>query len=139
MGKDGKMASEEHIRELLNAEKEGRLVILPCSLGSPVYTIEEDYCACDNCEFKDEAEYDTVFRHVTCHPSAERNCPYIVKETIAEGFEVRLDENGKLITSNPGTWRWEGLKEVYSDNDVWYTSKEEAERVCAEKNRERIS
>lgn len=46
MGKEKSMASEEHIQELLQAEKEGRLVVLPVRLGSPVYTVIEDYFAC---------------------------------------------------------------------------------------------
>ncbi len=129
------MSNEKHIQELLEAEREERLVVLPCKLGSTVYTVEEDYFSCEECKHKAEAVYNPHFKHFTCDPPAGRHCPYTVKETIAEGFEIRLDDDGKVIVSKPGTWTWEGLQEVYSDDDKWYTSREEAEKAAEEKNK----
>lgn len=129
------MTTENHIQDLLNAEKERRLVDLPVRLGSPVYTVIEDYFACEKCKHKNEASYDSVLRQLTCNPPKGRHCPYIVKETLVEGFEIRQDDSGNVVLSNPGTWTWEGLQEVYSDADIWYTSREEAEKTAEEKNR----
>ena len=135
MGKGKSMASEEHIQELLQAEKEGRLVVLPVRLGSPVYTVIEDYFACEKCKYKNEASYDSVLKQLTCNPPKGRLCPYIVKETLVEGFEIRQDDDGNTILSKPGTWTWEGLQEVYSDTNIWYTSREEAEKAAEEQNK----
>ena len=44
----------EHIRELLRAEKDGRLVILPCKVGDRVYQVIPDYTAPDNSLFIEE-------------------------------------------------------------------------------------
>lgn len=129
------MTTENHIQDLLNAEKERRLVVLPVRLGSPVYTVIEDYFACKKCKHKNEASYDSVLKQLTCNPPKGRHCPYIVKKTLVEGFEIRQDDSGNAVLSNPGTWTWEGLQEVYSDTDIWYTSREEAEKAAEEKNR----
>ena len=71
----------------------------------------------------------------TCNPPKGRLCPYIVKETLVEGFEIRQDDDGNTILSKPGTWTWEGLQEVYSDTNIWYTSREEAEKAAEEQNK----
>ena len=57
------MSNEKHIQELLAAEKEGRLVVLPVRLGSPVYTVIEDYFACNDCKHKNEAVYTPHFKN----------------------------------------------------------------------------
>ena len=44
----------EHIRELLRAEKDGRLVILPCKVGERIYQVIPDYTAPDNSLFIEE-------------------------------------------------------------------------------------
>ena len=62
------MTTENHIQDLLNAEKERRLVVLPVRLGSPVYTVIEDYFACEKCKYKNEASYDSVLKQLTCNP-----------------------------------------------------------------------
>ena len=129
------MTTENHIQDLLNAEKERRLVVLPVRLGSPVYTVIEDYFACEKCKHKNEASYDSVLRQLTCNPPKGRHCPYIVKKTLVEGFEIRQDDSGNAVLSNPGSWTWEGLQEVYSDTDIWYTSREEAEKAAEEQNK----
>lgn len=44
----------EHIRDLIQAEKDGRLIVLPCKVGDTVYVIGE---SCDFCEtYLDEPE-----------------------------------------------------------------------------------
>ena len=44
----------EHIRGLLRAEKDGRLVVLPCKVGDRVYQVIPDYTAPDNSLFIEE-------------------------------------------------------------------------------------
>ena len=44
----------EHIRELLRAEKDGRLVMLPCKVGERIYQVIPDYTAPDNSLFIEE-------------------------------------------------------------------------------------
>ena len=44
----------EHIRGLLRAEKDGRLVILPCKVGERIYQVIPDYTAPDNSLFIEE-------------------------------------------------------------------------------------
>ena len=37
-------ANIPHVQELLDAESEGRLIILPCKVGDTVYAVEPDLC-----------------------------------------------------------------------------------------------
>lgn len=46
----------KHIQDLIDAEEQGLLLILPCKVGTPVYSIERDCggdildCICMDCE-----------------------------------------------------------------------------------------
>lgn len=61
----------EHIRELLRAEKDGRLVVLPCKVGDRVYRVIDDCtfpgdCGttrlCKGCEYRNLFIEKTTFR-----------------------------------------------------------------------------
>lgn len=61
----------EHIRELLRAEKDGRLVLLPCRVGDRIYRVIDDCtfpvdCGttkmCKGCEYRNLFIEKTTFR-----------------------------------------------------------------------------
>lgn len=61
----------EHIRELLRAEKDGRLVVLPCRVGDRIYRVIDDCtfpgdCGtkrmCKGCEYRNLFIEQTTFR-----------------------------------------------------------------------------
>ncbi|MGN0998673.1 MAG: hypothetical protein ACI4PO_03900 [Faecousia sp.] len=45
-----KLGSIDHIRELVQAKKDGRLVVLPCKVGDTVYEICNNTDACKECD-----------------------------------------------------------------------------------------
>lgn len=47
------MGCMPHLRELYEAEKEGRLVVLPCKVGDTVYEISNNTDACNGCQHYD--------------------------------------------------------------------------------------
>ena len=61
----------EHIRELLHAEKDGRVVVLPCRVGDRIYRVVDDCtfpgdCGtkrmCKGCEYRNLYIEQTRFR-----------------------------------------------------------------------------
>lgn len=119
--------STGRLRELAQAEKEGRYVRLPCKVGDMVYTIKEDYFNCESCPYGKEAKYDPIQGNPSCDFPEGRHCSYIIKQNRCEGFEV-----GEKGAGNPGEWGYEGLEEFYSVADFGlYYSREAAEAALA--------
>jgi hypothetical protein len=119
--------------DIMQAEREGRLVVLPCKVGDMVYAIEEEYFDCENCLYGNEAHYDKKINRVCCdlYATANRHCPYRIQEQIAKGFEISND-NGKPVLSAPGEWGYEGLEPIQGIDGKWYLSREEAEAALKE-------
>lgn len=117
--------SMDRIRELAQAEKDGRLVVLPCK-DDTVFTIEEDFFNCDQCKHKANARYQQDIGRISCGLDNSEHCPLRVEEHKAEGFEISFKE-GDPVVSLPGAYGYEGL-ETYSgfDGKCYYT-REEAE------------
>lgn len=116
----------DHIRELAQAEKDGRLVVLPCK-DDIVYTIEEDYFNCGECRHGDSAHYQAKINRISCDMNNGVHCPFYVKEHKADGFYVKFDSSGSVVLSNPGEFGYEGLEQFCGiDGNVYYT-REEAE------------
>lgn len=127
--------SIDRLRELAQAEKEGRCVVLACKVGDMVYTIKKDYFNCESCPHGEEAKYDPVFRNKSCDFPDGRDCPYIVRQNRCEGFNV--SEKG---VGRPGEWGCEGLEEFYSDGNFGlYYSREDAEAALAGKGKNESS
>ena len=131
------MASEEHIKELLQAEKEGRLVVLPCRLRKPAYIIVEHMYACNICKHKDEAQEDPEPWGIKkCNMPIGRHCPFFVEEYIPVGYTIESEESGELILSEPGIWEGGELAELRGVDGICHSSKEEAQRLCDEFNKD---
>lgn len=114
----------DRFREIMTAEKNGQLVILPCK-NDTVYTIEEDYFNCDECRHKNSAYYQKSIEKVSCDMRNGERCPFYIKEHKAEGFEITFDEIGTIRLSNPGEFGYEGLERFCGvDDKVYYTRKE---------------
>lgn len=114
----------DRLRELVQAEKDGRLVVLPCK-DTTVYTIEEDFCNCGACEHKDRASYRPSINGMSCDMEGV-HCPLYIAEHTVEGFEVSF-KDGSAVLSSPGERTCEGL-EIFSGSDrKWYLTYEEAE------------
>lgn len=81
----------EHIRELLRAEKDGRLVILPCKVGERIYQVIPDYTAPDNSLFIEE----DVFHLGLLTDSGElpANCYFTLEEAEKALAEEVCKEN----------------------------------------------
>ena len=90
----------EHIRELLQAEKDGRLVVLPCKVGDTVYKLE--YKPCHNGE-------DAPDSHGCC--GCEDECD--LKRDIFEYVALSVD--------------WILQRRNRFGKGVWYLTREEAE------------
>ena len=120
--------------ELVNADDEGLCVVLPCEVGSTVYTIFEDYFECENCEHKNETQYNKIVGRMCCALTGGRHCPYRIKEHVVGGFEVgQNEETGKLFLSAPGMWGCEGLKPFVGVDGCWYHTRAEAEAALTDK------
>lgn len=120
------MGDIDHIRDLVRAEKEERLVVLPCK-NNTVYTIEEDYFNCAECRYWSRARYQAKIDKVSCDMDNGEHCPFYIKEREVEGFEISFDITGKSVLSAPGNFGYEGLEQFYGvDGKVYYT-REEAE------------
>lgn len=111
-----------------SAEEQGRLVILPCAIGSTVYTIKENYFDCKNCEHKAHARYRDYIQKAACDMDGWR-CPLSVEEHIVEGFEVGQGETGCAEVSAPGAWGYEGLETFSGRDGKWYCTRAEAEKA----------
>lgn len=118
--------SLEGLYELAQAEKDGRLVVLPCK-DDIVYTIKEDYFNCGECRHRDSAYYQAEINRVSCDMENGLHCPLYIEEHKVSGFEVSFDTSGAIILSNPGEFGYEGLEQFSGvDGKVYYT-REEAE------------
>lgn len=116
----------ERAQELAQAEKDGRLVVLPCR-GDTVYTIEEDYLNCVECKYRDRAYYQEKIRRVSCDMDNGIRCPIYVKEHKVSGFEITFDKDGTAVLSSPREFGYKGLERFSGiDGKVYYT-REEAE------------
>ena len=131
------MESKERIMELLrgisgdncfgSVEKiaeylvENGVIAPPCKVGDTVFTIEENYFDCENCEHRDEARLDPQQGRLSCEFPEDRHCPYFIKEHVAEGFNV--DSGG---ISGPGEWGYEGLERFTGIDAGWYPTREDA-------------
>lgn len=115
----------QRLQELAKAEKDGRLVVLPCK-DDTAFTIEEDLFNCDQCKNKANARYKPHIDMISCDLDNSEHCPLRVKEHKVEGFEISFKE-GDPVVSLPGAYGYEGL-ETYSgfDGKCYYT-REEAE------------
>lgn len=110
--------------ELVKADREGRCVVLPCR--DTVYIIVEDYFECSTCKHGDKAKYQPDIRRVSCDLD-DCHCPRHIEEREVEGFNVAVDENGKLTVSDPGQWGCEGLETFVGVDGRWYLTRAEAE------------
>lgn len=77
------------IHELVQADKEDRLVVSPCK-ADIVYTIEEDYFNCSICQHGSKAYFHDEFRKVYCDIPGV-SCPHYIKSHSVNEFE-RLEE-----------------------------------------------
>lgn len=116
----------EHMHDLLQAEKDGRLVVLPCK-DDTVYTIEEDYFNCGECKHGDSAYYNDKIDRISCDMNNDSHCPLYVKEHKVDGFEVKFDESGGVVLSSPGEFGYEGLEQFCGIDGKVYYNHEEAE------------
>lgn len=114
------------IYDLVQAEKDGRLAVLPCKANT-VYTIERDYFNCNECDNRAKAYFQSSINKVACNREEGDHCPYYIRAHQAEGFEIHFDANGGLSLSNPGDFGYEGLEEFFGIDEKVYYSREEAE------------
>lgn len=105
----------DHIRELLKAEQDGRLVVMPCNVGDTVYCITE--CDCENidgiytqCEFYGYGTDDLI-----CTRLSGTKCPY----------QYRVSEQRATEISMFWLVRWWGK--------IAFATREEAEAAIAKK------
>lgn len=122
------------IHEICKADAEGRLIVLPCKVGSAVYTIKEDYFSCVNCQYKEDARYNPKIQRTSCGMEDNRHCPLVVEEHIVGGFDVSKSESGDAVVSSPGEWGYEGLEPFYGFDGRCYFTREEAEAAMEGSN-----
>lgn len=131
------MGALRHVHELVTAEAEGRLVVLPCKVGSSVYTIKENFFNCEECEHKSESHYNSKIMRRSCNMDNHAHCPLKIVEHTVGGFEVFSDSEGKPKVSEPEEFGCEGLMEFSGYDLKWYLTREEAEKALEkEKNDE---
>lgn len=107
-------------------------ITLPCKPFAVVYTIEEDYFACDGCPHEAHAKYMPQIDRTGCNTGL--HCPLRIREHVVEGFEIRASADGEWYVSNPGAWGYEGLEEFSGYKRNVYYSREDAEKAIAELN-----
>ena len=116
--------SIERAQELAQAEKDGRLAVLPCK-NDTVYTIEEDYFNCAKCRHGSSAYYQAKIDRVSCDMNNDVHRPFYIKEHEVGGFEISFDATGFTVLSSPGEFGYEGLEQFCGiDGKVYYTCKE---------------
>ena len=120
-------AAMNDLLPLWTAKNEGRLVILPCKMGSSVYTIKEDFFNCDECEYGAESHYNPKIMRRSCDMDNHDHCPLKVVEHTVSGFEVSSGLHREPKISGPGEWGYEGLEEFRGYDLKWYLTREEAE------------
>lgn len=114
-----------------DAEADGRLIVLPCKVGDTVWTINEKYFDCENCQYKEEAYYHHSINNVACDKN-DRHCPLRLTERIVEGFEIEQAKDGTVQIRGPGEWGYEGLETFYGFDGRVYFTREEAEAALEE-------
>ena len=85
----------DRLKEICEAEKDGRCVVLPCKVGDNLYVITEkiykvgNSCedGCFECEFYEE------YTPFYCKKAYEDRCPKVVKPITVELFEVNKEGN----------------------------------------------
>lgn len=124
--------AEESIR-IAEARRDGRLIVLPCKVGDTVYTLKEEYFACERCPNKDRASYQEDIQRTSCDMDGRR-CPLTIEEHTVEGFEVLKGATGKAEVSDPGEWDYEGLEPFWGADGKWYLTREDAEKALEAQN-----
>lgn len=110
----------ERLSRYRTAEKEGRLVELPCKVGDTVYIVKENYFDCGNCVHGNEAHYCEKINRVCCDLE-DRHCPHSIEEHIVRGFEI-AEKDKKWHASQPGEWGYEGLEHFMGiDGECYFT------------------
>lgn len=113
----GEKLDIDHIRDLLQAEQDGRLVVIPCKVGDTVYVIGE---SCDFCEtYLDEPE--RCMRCEKGHYAEERGFElWMLSELNESIFLTREEAEAALaqITTALGTLidKWAMISGGPSDN-----------------------
>lgn len=121
------LGTVEELSALVKARDEGRLVELPCKIGQTVYTVNEDYFACDECQYKQEAHFDKKINHMSCEIPYGRHCPLYIKEHVVSGFAISASKKQQPTISGPGEWGYEGLEPFCGMDGKWYLTRQEAE------------
>ena len=95
----------EHVRELLRAEKDGRLVVLPCRVGDRIYRVVDDCtfpgdCGtkrmCKGCEYRNLFIEQTRFRlYLLTDDGKLRRGYYRTREEAEKALEEVCKENTK--------------------------------------------
>lgn len=127
----------DRLEKICDAEREGRLVVLPCKVGDTVYTIEEKYYPCSECDL-DESKRDMCYRKKTGYPvETIHECPEVIyiKEHVARGFDIDGTLETGAILSLPGKWGYEGLEHFCGRDGKCYYTREEAEAALKEESK----
>lgn len=91
----------DRLKEICEAEKDGRCVVLPCKVGEQLfvpttkeYSVRNDYDnACDVCELNEPMEYELYgLTYKCCKKSYNDECPTVIKPITVEVFEIRDKE-----------------------------------------------
>lgn len=115
----------EHMHDLLLAERDGKLVVLPCGKDT-VFTIEKDFLNCDQCNYKLSKGYQPSDGEILCNFEEQENYPNCIKGHEVEGFEITFGEKGDPIVSLPGEYGYEGLTTFRGIDEKCYYTHEEA-------------
>ena len=119
------------------ADKEGRLLVIPCKPFAEVFAIQENYFDCENCPNKEKVKYCKEIARFACDEA--KHCPYYIEQHEAEGFKVvalSKDKMWRWMASPPGEWGYEGLEEYRGIDGKHYYSKKEAEAALERLNGE---
>lgn len=91
----------ERIRELLQAEQDGRLLVLPCKVGDRIYRVTDDCtfpgdCGtermCKGCEYRNSFIEKTTFRlYLLTDDGKLRRGYYCTREEAEKALEARKD------------------------------------------------
>ena len=113
---DNRMRATKKLGELEDAEEDGRLVVLPCKVGSVAYSICHRYTKC--------SKYGESFEEYSCSGCEELNCDshkeyYIhVNQSVSLEWIIRnmqLGNFGKTVFPTREETE-KALKEMESDN-----------------------
>ena len=63
------LGNPDHLRDLLQAEQAGRLVVLPCKVGDVVFAVDCEHLDCNSCDMLEHG----------------KDCPYIDKPICPKG------------------------------------------------------